>query len=104
MQACKAADVSCSTFYRWMREDPAFLEALVNAQKETGAIVAAVIHQLAIIAPKAIDTLDEALTDPGTRTSEKVQAANVALTRLTKLRENVEFDERLTALEKELKP
>ena len=102
LAAAKAAGVAPRTLYRWMREDAAFLDALINAQKETGAIVKSVIRRLAAIAPKAIDALEDALDSPLAKPGERTQAANVALTRLADLRENVEFDERLSRLEKEL--
>jgi len=102
MQACKAAEVSASCFYRWLREDPAFVDALTTAQRETSAIVAGVIRRLACIAPKAINALEDALDDPLAKPGERTQAANVALTRLADLREKIEFDERMVEIEKRL--
>lgn len=97
--AAAVAAVSESTVYRWLGE-PAFRAALAQAE---GEAVAAAGRRLAALAETAVDELATVLTDPRTVAPVKVRACEVVLGHLLKYREIVQFEARLTALEKEMR-
>ena len=93
--ACEAAQVPRSTAYRWMNQ-PAFAAALREADRE---VLRATSRRLARLGVKAVQVLEETLDDPEAPTAVRVRAADAVLTKLLQIRETVDMDERLTALE-----
>lgn len=93
--AAQAAKVHPNALTGWMR-DPDFLAALHQAEADA---LAAVSRELVTLASKAASTLDRVLDDPQARDSSKVRAADVVLGRILQLRELVDIEQRLAALE-----
>lgn len=93
--ACKAAGVSRTTAYRWMGQ-PAFTAALRVADRE---VLTATSRRLARLGVKAVEVLEETLDDPEAPAAVRVRAADAVLTKLLQIRDAVDLDERLTALE-----
>ena len=93
--ACEQSGVSTSTAYRWLRE-PTFIDALREAER---AAIQATSRRLARLGATAVQVLDDAMTDPTAPLTTRVRAADVVLTKLLQLRELVDMDERITALE-----
>ena len=91
--------VAPSTIYRWLGEN-AFRAALAQAE---GEAVAAAGRRLAALAQGALDELARAMTDAQTPAPTRVRAAEVVLGHLLKYREIVQFENRLDALEREMR-
>lgn len=91
--------VAPSTIYRWLGEN-AFRAALAQAE---GEAVAAAGRRLAALAETALDELARAMVDPMTPAPTRVRAAEVVLNNLLKYREIVQFENRLDALEREMR-
>ena len=91
--------VAPSTLYRWLNE-PLFRQALAQAE---GEAVAAAGRRLAMLAETALDELGRAMLDPATPAPVRVRAAEVILNNLLRYREIVQFETRLTDLEKEMR-
>lgn len=93
-QAAAESGISARTLRRWLAEDPDFAAEVANARTDmldgaVGAITAA--------AGEAVTALRDALTDTDGR--NRVQAARVLLDALLPLRESLELEQRLAALE-----
>ena len=97
--AAGAAGVGESTVYRAL-SDPAFRAALAQAE---GEAVAAAGRRLAALAETALDALAGTLTDPRTPAPVKVRACEVVLANLIRYREVAQFEQRLAALEQEMR-
>jgi predicted ArsR family transcriptional regulator len=93
--AYEAVEVSRSTAYRWMGL-PAFAAALRDAERE---LLTATSRRLARLGIKAVQVLDDTLGDPDAPAAIRVRAADAVLTKLLQIRESVDLDERLAALE-----
>lgn len=96
--ACKLADVSKDTFYKWLKE-PLFKVELERLRSE---VVTEAINQLKISATKAATTLSTLLDredSPGVQRA----AANDILGHVMKFMELKEIEERLTLLEGHVK-
>ena len=91
--------VAPSTIYRWLSE-PLFRATLAQAE---GEAVAAAGRRLAMLAETALDELGRAMLDPATPAPTRVRAAEVILNNLLRYREIVGFENRLTALEQEMR-
>ena len=91
--------VAPSTIYRWLGEN-AFRAALAQAE---GEAVAAAGRRLATLAETALDELARAMVDPMTPAPTRVRACEVILNNLLKYREIVGFEQRLAALEQEMR-
>ena len=91
--------VAPSTIYRWLGEN-AFRAALAQAE---GEVVAAAGRRLATLAETALDELARAMVDPMTPAPTRVRACEVILNNLLKYREIVGFEQRLAALEQEMR-
>ena len=91
--------VAPSTIYRWLGEN-AFRAALAQAE---GEAVAAAGRRLAALAETALDELARAMVDPMTPAPTRVRAAEVVLNNLLRYREIVQFEIRLTDLEREMR-
>ena len=98
--AARVAHVGERTLYRWVTESAPFQAELKAA--EARAIDAA-IRRLAELTGAAVDTLREVMVDTEVSAGARVQAANVALSRLLELKELADLEGRLTAVEAVLK-
>ena len=94
-EAAQTAKVHENTVYQWMH-DPAFLAALHQAEADA---LQAVSRELVALAGKAAQTLDGVLDDPQARDSSKVRAADVVLGRILQMKELVDLEQRINALE-----
>ena len=94
-KAADAAGVSRQTIYRWGR-DQAFRDAL-RAQEE--AAIDRLSNGLTTLAELAVNALEDGLRSPDLRV--RLRAAGLALDALTRTRELLSFEQRLTALESE---
>jgi len=92
-QAAEAADVNRQTFYRW-RKLPHFQRALKEAE---AAALADLSRRLVGLSDKAAKALEAALDAPELR--YRLRASEIVLGRLLQLRELVNLEERLEALE-----
>ena len=96
--AAKAAHIPERTLRTWLHL-PAFQQGLKEAMSR---VMDAAIYDLAGLAVLAVETLRGVMDDQDTSAGVKVQAANIALTRLMDLREGKDFEQRLAAIEKAL--
>lgn len=92
-EAARESGVSGRTVRRWM-EDPDFQIEVRDTRTE---MLSAAVGQLAAGAAEAIATLRDALDDEDGRT--RVQAARVLLDACLSLRESLDLEQRLAALE-----
>lgn len=95
--AAAAAAVSRKTVYRWLKQ-PAFRAELENAEAEA---LQALQRRLVALGARAGDVLEAAM-ESGERTADRLRAADITLARLLQLRELVDWDARLSALEAQL--
>jgi hypothetical protein len=95
-EAARAACVSRKTLYRWLQE-PVFTEALEAVTQES---LATLSRSLVRLGTMATVTLARTMADNTAATGTKVRAADVVLARLLQLRELVDIERRLSALEK----
>jgi hypothetical protein len=92
-QAARDSGVSGRTVRRWM-EDPDFQLEVRDTRTE---MLSAAVGRLSASAAEAIETLREALADDDGRT--RVQAARVLLDACLSLRESLDLEQRIAALE-----
>ncbi|MET9128619.1 helix-turn-helix domain-containing protein [Streptomyces antibioticus] len=92
-QAATAAGVTVRTVQRWIN-DPDFALNVRDARKD---LLQHAVGRLAAGAVQAVDTLLEALEDDSTKV--RVMAARTLLDTLLPLRESLELEERIAALE-----
>lgn len=93
-QAAEAAGVTRNTLYRWMK-DTDFIEAMRDAEAEA---VAGLSRSLAGLGESAAAAFREAL-EPDQKITVRLRAAEAVTDRLLKLRELVDLEARLIALE-----
>lgn len=91
--AANAAKVARSTIYRWMK-DAAFVAELRSAE---AVAVESLSRELVGLGTLAASALRDALTDA--KISVRLRSAEVVIGNLLKLREIVEIEQRLAALE-----
>ena len=96
--AAREAGVSRRTLGRWMSRNVAFQQALRSAEQEA---LQRIHRRLVALAESACDALGQALR--GEAQPAQVRAADVVLARLMPLRELVEIEERLKALEEKVR-
>ena len=96
--AAREAGVSRRTLGRWMSRNVAFQRALRDAEQEA---LKRIHRRLVALAESACDALAQALQ--GEAQPAQVRAADVVLARLMPLRELVEIEERLKALEEQVR-
>ena len=96
--AAREAGVSRRTLGRWMSRNVAFQQALRSAEQEA---LKRIQRRLVGLAEGACDALGQALR--GEAQPAQVRAADVVLARLMPLRELVEIEERLKALEEKVR-
>ena len=94
-KAAKAANVSRTTVYRWLREDATFQAALEASTRQALKEFSA---NLVRLAQKAAQALDDALGKKQDM-SYRLRAADIVTNRLLAVREAVDIEERLAALE-----
>jgi len=95
-RAAEAIGVNPKTLNRWMR-DPLFLAELSSAENK---LIGQATRRLVQLADKALDALENVLSDPSQRgASNKRLAAGAILDNLMKLRELHGLEQRLIALE-----
>lgn len=92
-QAATAAQVSGRTILRWL-EDPAFQREITDTRTE---LLRLAVGRLAAGATKAVDALVDALDTE--RGQARVQAARTLLDACLSLRESLDLEQRLAALE-----
>ncbi|MFC3347765.1 hypothetical protein ACFOOM_10060 [Streptomyces echinoruber] len=92
-EAARESGVSGRTIRRWM-EDPDFQIEVRDTRTE---ILSSAVGQLAAGAAEAVTTLREALRDADGR--NRVQAARTLLDACLSLRESLDLEQRLAALE-----
>jgi len=96
--AAREAGVSRRTLGRWLTQNVAFQRALRDAEQEA---LKRIHRRLAALAECACDALARALQ--GEAGAAQVRAADIVLARLMPLRELVEIEERLKALEEKVR-
>lgn len=92
-QAAKAAGVSGRTVLRWL-DDPAFRQEVTDTRTE---LLHLAVGRLAAASTKAVDALVDALDNE--RGQARVQAARTLLDAVLALRESLDLEQRLAALE-----
>jgi hypothetical protein len=85
--------VSARSVYRWL-SDPSFRTLVVEIRQR---MLDVAVGRLADAACKAVDVLVELLADE--KTSVKLRAAVAILENVTRLKEHLDFDQRILALE-----
>lgn len=97
-QAAKSAGVSRVTLWRWLNE-PAFSLAYRDARSRLleGALIA-----LEAKATQAIETLSDVMNDHDSPAGSRVSAARTTLELLLRLRESLEIEARIAAIERRL--
>lgn len=99
--AALKAGVSRETMYRYLH-DAEVQAALDQAAQDSLASLSLVLVELGT---QAANTLREALgNDTGYPIAARIRAADIVLSRILQLRELVDFDRRITELEKRIKP
>lgn len=93
--AATAAQISPKTLFRW-RADPVFVAELRAGQAE---LIRAATAALASAAHPAVNVLRAILEDPDARPGERIRAAAVILEQLLRLKEQVDLEARILALE-----
>lgn len=93
-QAATESGISARTLRRWLAEDPAFVAEVAEVRT---TLLDSAVGSITAAAGEAVETLRGALTDPDGR--NRVQAARVLLDALLPLRESLELEQRLSALE-----
>ena len=96
--AAREAGVGRRTLCRWLAQNGAFQQALRSAEQEA---LKRIQRRLVGLAESACDALARALQ--GEAQPAQVRAADVVLARLMPLRELVEIEERLKALEEQVR-
>lgn len=97
-QAAAAAGVSRDTLYRWLKAEP-FKKALQDA---TQAATERLSAHLVTLGDQAADTLKDALEYDIKAPGVRVTAANVLISKILALRELVDLEARISALEAQL--
>lgn len=96
-QAALAAGVNRATLYIWRRQ-PHFQDALKEAEAEA---VEGLSRALAGLGDSAAQALRDAL-EPGNKITTRLRASEIVISNLLRLRELVDIEERLAALERTL--
>ncbi|MEU7581960.1 hypothetical protein AB0B50_30730 [Streptomyces sp. NPDC041068] len=92
-QAAKSAGVSGRTILRWL-DEPSFHQEVTDARTE---LLHLAVGRLAAASTKAVDALVDALDNE--RGQARVQAARTLLDACLALRESLDLEQRLAALE-----
>lgn len=97
-KAATKAKVSRATITRWMGE-PTFKQAYSEARSQLIETVMTALHSASV---KAVTTLTDVMSDKEAQPSARVSAAKAVLDNLLRSREQIEIEERLKSLEKQL--
>lgn len=97
-EAARIAEVEPDTVNRWFKEER-FQAAMKTAESE---MLSSVSRNLTRVGEKAIATLEAVLDSSTAPAHVKVRAADTVLARLIAVRELVDTDERIAALEARL--
>lgn len=98
-RAAKKASAGKRTIYTWMK-DPAFAAALREARSKA---MTEAISALAGLAGAAVSVLREALKAKDTEADLRVRTAKIALDSLMRAHSTIDVEERLAAIEAQLK-
>lgn len=93
--AAKVAGVGLRTLWRWMKQ-PAFMAALNQAQADA---LNTTIRLLSVSSVDAVNVLTDTMKDEAATDGARLRAADVMLSRLVALKQTVDFETRLVALE-----
>lgn len=93
--ASEKAGVSEQALHRWLKQ-PAFRAALAAAQEDA---IGVAVRELTGLAALAVEVLRGVMDDSTASDGVRVRAAVAALELLLRLRDSVEFERRLAALE-----
>jgi phage terminase small subunit len=96
--AATVAGVSKSSAYRWLKE-PQFADALRRVEL---AALSEATRALISLHHKAVETLENVMDDPDAPAGTRVRAASEVVSSTLKLREIVDHEERIAALEQRL--
>ena len=99
LQAAQASGIPYRTLWRWVNENDAFKKALQEAENQ---LFEEAMRRLLSMQGTAIDALQQILTDPKCRQSDKLRAVEMALDHVLRLRSAIDLEERLKLLEKKL--
>ena len=92
-QVAQAVNASRKTLYKWIAQPP-FAKALTD---ERTLALERLSQSLANLSEKAVGVLSTAMDDPSS--TVRVRAADIALSRMLALKDSVEFEKRISALE-----
>lgn len=98
LNAADAADVTRNTLYSWLRQ-PAFSHALRDAE---AAAVRQLSRQLVSLGKRATGAIADVLSDPTANASSRLRGADIVLGRLLQLRELVDLEDRVSAIEERI--
>ena len=87
--------VDRTTVYRWLRSEP-FRNALQAAERDA---LGEISRGLTRLGRQAIATIARAMTDDHAGVGTRVRAADVTLTKLIAIRQHLDLEERLAAVE-----
>lgn len=94
--AAATAKVSRRALTRWLAEDEPFCAELRRAE---GEVLQGVARRLASLAAASLDVLHEMLTGDDQAPALKLKAADIVLSKLAPMKELIDFEQRLSALE-----
>lgn len=97
--AADHAGVNRSTIYRWLREDEVFTQALKKAESEA---ISTLGRELITLGSKASSAVEAVLDSPASTAAQKLRAAEIILNNILKLRELVDFEQRLSRVEEKI--
>lgn len=95
-QTAVSTGVSRESVYRWL-DNPTFTRAIDEAQDDA---IATISRRLTVLGVDALNVLRDVLADPHTPAGAKIRAADIVLAKLLTVREIVDIERRLTALER----
>jgi hypothetical protein len=94
--AATAAKVGRRTLTRWLAEDAPFCAEL---RRREGEVLQGVTRRLSTLAAASLDVLHDVLTGDEQQPGHKLKAADTVLSKLAPMKELVDFEQRLAALE-----
>ena len=96
IKACTETGIPERTVRRWVSE-PAFKAELTRRE---GEVILAVSLRLVGMTNQALDTLEQALNDTNATIGTRLKASTTILEMVLKWRETVDFEERISELER----
>lgn len=97
--AAEKAGVSERSIYTWLREDIEFRTAYQDMRR---ASLQAASEKIAGSIDEAVSTLSEIMTDDTEKANARVSAAKAILDNFFRVSELVDFDERLSEIERQI--